>query len=49
MIYYDLILELGAIMDFRNEVIANGTFEFYHNNKSAIPDNLSMIWNVWVL
>ena len=40
--------KLGNVIDFRNEIIKNGTYDLYRNGTLPIPSNsdFAMIWNV---
>lgn len=38
--------ELGDVINFRKEIIENGTLELYKNGTNAIPNNIAMIWQV---
>lgn len=38
--------ELGYAINFREEIIRNGTFELYHNGTYPLPFRGPMIWNV---
>jgi hypothetical protein len=38
--------ELGAAITFRNQIIANGTFDLYRNGTLSIPTDISVIWSV---
>ena len=38
--------ELGLAINFRNEMIVNGTFELYKNGSRSIPTGTPVIWNV---
>jgi hypothetical protein len=37
---------LGDTIRFRNEIIANSTYDLYRNGTFPLPDNLFMMWNV---
>ena len=38
--------ELGGIIKLRENIIANHTFDLYHNG--TLDLNSEMIWNVWI-
>ena len=41
-----MLLFIGSIITFRDEIIANGTFPLYKNGTLPLPKDISMIWNV---
>ena len=38
--------ELGDVIDFRNKILKNGTYEQYKSGILTIPNNIDMIWEV---
>lgn len=38
--------ELGQVINFRKEIIANNQYELYRNGTLNAPSNIAMIWNV---
>ena len=38
--------ELGNAINFREEIVRNGTFELFHNGTYPLPFKGPMIWNV---
>ena len=38
--------KLGKTTRFRDEIIANGTFDLYRNGTYALPNDIVRIWNV---
>jgi hypothetical protein len=38
--------ELGAAINFRNAILANGTYDLYRNGSIKLPIEVAMIWNV---
>jgi pyrimidine nucleoside transport protein len=38
--------DLGDVINFRNEILKNGTQELYKNGSMPIPNNIAMIWQV---
>jgi nucleoside permease NupC len=38
--------ELGDVINFRNEIIRNGTFEQFKTGIFQVPENIDMIWEV---
>lgn len=41
--------DLGEIIDFRNDMFSNGTFEMYRNGTLIVPNGMPIIWNVWMI
>jgi pyrimidine nucleoside transport protein len=37
---------MGRMIDLRNALVANGTFDFYRNGSMALESKQEMIWNV---
>ena len=44
--FYKAYTKLGAVVDFRNGIIQNGTEPLYRNGTLPLPHDLPMIWNV---
>lgn len=38
--------DLGNMIKFRNDIIADGTFDLYRNGELPLPDGQSIIWDV---
>ena len=38
--------ELGKVINFRDAIVANGTFDAYRSGEFAVPSDISMIWSV---
>ncbi len=38
--------KLGQSIKFREEIIANGTFELFKNGTFSLPQHIEVLWNV---
>ena len=38
--------DLGNMIKFRNDIIADGTFDLYRNGELPLPEGQSIIWDV---